>query len=118
MARPLRIARAGGWYHITARGIDRRRIYNDDRDRGRWVESLAEAAATYPWNVHGYVLMENHYHLIIETAETNLSRAMQWLQTSYSMDGERGHPTIRARHGRRAVDSQDLREAEADIIEY
>ena len=94
MARPLRIDRAGAWYHITSRGIDRRRIYNNDRDRCRWLELLAEVAATYGWRVHGYVMMENHYHLILELAEPNLSRSMQWLQTSYSMGYNRRHGRV------------------------
>jgi putative transposase len=82
MARPLRIERAGAWYHITGRGTERRVIYKDDRDRRRFLDLLAEAVDLFNLGVHGYVLMGNHYHLIAETREANLSRAMQWLQTS------------------------------------
>jgi REP element-mobilizing transposase RayT len=82
MARPLRIERAGAWYHVTARGVERRLIYMDDRDRRRW---LAEAVPLFRLVVHGYVMMSNHYHLILETRAANLARAMQWLQTCYSM---------------------------------
>jgi len=57
----------------------------DERDRRRWLELLGEAVSLFNLVVHGYVLMDNHYHLIVETREANLSRAMQWLQTSYSM---------------------------------
>ena len=85
MARPLRIERAGAWYHVTARGVERRLIYLDDRDRRRWLAVLAEAVPLFRLVVHGYVMMPNHYHLILETREANLSRVMQWLQTSYSM---------------------------------
>jgi len=61
MARPLRIDRIGTWHHLTARGIDRRRIYQDDRDRKRWLELLAETVERHRWILHGYAMMENHY---------------------------------------------------------
>src|SRR5437016_7255621 len=96
MARPLRMERAGAWYHVTARGTERRVIFADDRDRRRWAELIAEAVAVFNLVVHGYVLMDNHYHLMVETREANLSRAMQWLQTSYSMGF---NPTSRIRGG-------------------
>ena len=94
MARPLRIERAGAWYHITARGTERRVIYKDDVDRRRWLGLLAEAAARFNWLVHGYVMMDNHYHLIIQTREANLSQSMQWLQTSYSMGFNHRHGRV------------------------
>src|SRR6266566_4800724 len=94
MARPLRIERAGAWYHITARGTERRVIYKDDVDRRRWLGLLAEAAAMFNWLVHGYVMMDNHYHLIIQTREANLSQSMQWLQTSYSMGFNHRHGRV------------------------
>ena len=94
MARPLRIERAGAWYHTTARGTERRVIYTDDVDRRRWLGLLAEAAAMFNWLVHGYVMMDNHYHLIIQTREANLSQSMQWLQTSYSMGFNHRHGRV------------------------
>jgi len=94
MARPLRMERAGAWYHVTARGTERRVIFADDRDRRRWMELVAEAVAVFNLVVHGYVLMDNHYHLMVETREANLSRAMQWLQTSYSMGFNRRHRRV------------------------
>src|SRR5437870_7254941 len=78
MARPLRMERAGAWYHVTARGTERRVIFADDRDRRRWMELVAEAVAVFNLVVHGYLLMDNHYHLMVQTREANLSRAMQW----------------------------------------
>ena len=95
MARPLRIDRAGDWYHVTNRGVGRRAIYEDDRDRRRWLELLAEARAMYGWVLHGYMMMENHYHLFLETTEGNLSRSMQWFQTSYSMGYNHRHHRVR-----------------------
>jgi len=110
MARPLRIDRAGTWYHLSGRGIDRRRIYDDDRDRRRWLELLAEAVSRHRWIVHGYAMMANHYHLIVEITEPNLSRSMQWLQTSYSMGYNRRHgrvgPLFQGRFKAQVVDPQ------------
>mgnify|MGYP003339649998 FL=1 len=85
MARPLRIDVAGGWYHVTARGIERRVIYRDDRDREHFLELVAEAVTRFGVVLHGFVLMDNHYHLVVETPTANLSAAMQWLNVSYSV---------------------------------
>ena len=84
MARQLRHHYAGGWYHITARGMGRREIFSDDRDRERFVELLSEMVGRYCIVLHAYVLMGNHYHLLIETPEGNASRALQWLNLSYA----------------------------------
>lgn len=91
MARPLRIERADGWYHVTARGNERRDIYRDDGDRGHFLGLLAEMVDRFRVALHGYVLMDNHYHLIIELTQTNLSRAFQWLNVSYSIWFNRRH---------------------------
>ena len=91
MARPLRVERAGGWYHLTARGNERRAIYRSDRDRVHFLELIEEAVETYRWRMHGYVLMDNHYHLLVQTPEPNLSRGMQWLQLSYAAWFNRRH---------------------------
>lgn len=85
MARPLRRDIAGGWYHVTARGEHRKALYGDDRDRRHFLELLEEMRKRYRVKVLAYVLMENHYHLMVATPEANLSRAMQWLNVSYSV---------------------------------
>jgi len=77
-----------------ARGINRQRIFQDDHDRQHWVNLLAEMAKQFRLRVHAYALLDNHYHLILETTETNLSRAMQWLQVSYSMWHNRRHGRV------------------------
>ena len=84
MARPLRIEYAGAVYHVVARGNQGRPIYADDPDRKRWLETLAEACQKTGWRVHAYVLMGNHYHLLLETPEPNLSVGMKWLQSTYT----------------------------------
>ena len=75
MARPLRIEQPGAWYHVTNRGAERRVIYADDRDRRRWLALLEEAVSMLGWIVHAYVLMDNHYHLILQLgSDANLLR--------------------------------------------
>jgi putative transposase len=91
MARPIRIERAGGWYHITARGNERRWIYRDDKDRRHFCELLEEMVGQFDLVLHGFVLMDNHYHLLVELREANLSRAVQWLNVSYSVWFNRRH---------------------------
>ena len=85
MARPLRIERAGSWYHLTARGNERRDIFRDDDDRLKFLALLEAWVERYRLRLHAYVLMNNHYHLLAETLEANLSQAMQWLNVSYSV---------------------------------
>jgi len=91
MARPLRIERAGGWYHITARGNERRPIYRDDRDREHFCELFEEMVSRFQVRLLCFVLMPNHYHLVLELRESNLSRALQWLNVSYSVWFNRRH---------------------------
>jgi len=91
MARSIRIERAGGWYHLTARGNERRAIYRDPRDRQHFCDLLAEMVRQFDVVLHAFVLMDNHYHLLVELRETNLSRAMQWLNVSYSVWFNRRH---------------------------
>jgi REP element-mobilizing transposase RayT len=65
MARPLRIEQAGGWYHITTRGNERRAIFRSDPDREHWLEVLAEMTRRFGVRLQAYVLMDNHYHLFL-----------------------------------------------------
>jgi REP element-mobilizing transposase RayT len=91
VARPLRIELAGGRYHVTARGNERRDIFRDDRDRQRFIELLAALPERFGVRLHAYVLMPNHYHLLLETPEANLSRTIQWLNVSYCIWFNRRH---------------------------
>ena len=84
MARPLRIEYRGAVYHVMARGNQGRAIYRDDRDRLRFLETLGEACEKTGWRIHAYVLMGNHYHLLVETPEGNLVPGMKWLQGTYT----------------------------------
>jgi len=67
-----------------SRGIERRDIFGDDRDRGHFLDLLAETSERYNVGLHAFVLMENHYHLLLQTPQANASRAMQWLNVSYA----------------------------------
>ena len=91
MARALRLERAGARYHLTARGNERRALFRDDADRQHFVDLLAELPERFGTRLHAYVLMPNHYHLLLETPEPNLSRVGQWLNVSYSVWFNRRH---------------------------
>jgi REP element-mobilizing transposase RayT len=77
MARPLRIQFPGGVYHVTARGNGRQTLFVDDVDHEHFLDVLADVVAQYHLLCHAYCLMANHYHLLLETPDANLSRAMR-----------------------------------------
>jgi REP element-mobilizing transposase RayT len=72
MARKIRIEYAGAAYHVMACGNQGRDIYADDRDRKLWLATLGEACAKTGWRIHAWVMMNNHYHLLLETPEASL----------------------------------------------
>lgn len=84
MARPLRIEYEGALYHVTARGNEKRKVYFTETDYKKFLEYVKQAAEKYGIVLHCYVLMSNHYHLIIETPEANLSKAMHHINSSYT----------------------------------
>lgn len=84
MARALRIEYEGAVYHVTVRGNERRKIFFSKRDYEKFKEYLGEAKEKYRFVLHAYVLMTNHYHLIFETPEKNLSKIMHYLNSSYT----------------------------------
>ncbi|MBS0299329.1 MAG: transposase [Proteobacteria bacterium] len=75
MTRPLRLEFPHALYHVTSRGDRREAIFEDDDDRLRFLEILEMVVLDHNWLCHGYCLMDNHYHLIIETPNGNLSHA-------------------------------------------
>jgi REP element-mobilizing transposase RayT len=91
MSRPLRLELAGGLYHVTSRGDRREDIYRDDADRLAWLAILAETCERYHWQIHAWCQMSNHYHLIVETMEGNLSAGMRQLNGVYTQDTNRRH---------------------------
>ena len=79
MARPLRLEFAGALYHITSRGNRCEAIYLTDNDRDAYLSTLAKVCDRFNWIVHAYCLMDDHYHIMIETPDRNLSKGMRHL---------------------------------------
>ena len=85
MARSLRIEYPGAFYHVINRGNAREKVFVSDRDREKFLEYLHAASDRFSLIVHTYCLMDNHYHLLVETPEANISKAIQWLNVSYAV---------------------------------
>jgi len=94
MARPLRLESAGALYHVTSRGDRREAIYDDDEDRGAFPDVLGAAIEDFNWVCHAYSLMGNHYHLVIETPDANLSKGMRQLNGVYTQFSHRRHRRV------------------------
>ena len=94
MARPLRIEFAGALYHITARGNAQQDIYADGNDRQQFLTLLHHTVERYDWYCHAYCLMDNHYHLLIETNAPTLSKGMKILNGSYTQYHNRQHQRV------------------------
>ncbi|MBE0434026.1 transposase [candidate division WOR-3 bacterium] len=94
MARALRIQFPGAFYHITCRGIEQRSIYLDNGDRLRFLELLTRSLDTYVVVMHAYIMMNNHFHLLVETKKANCSEFMRHFNVSYT-------GWFNWRHGRR-----------------
>ena len=84
MSRPLRIEFPGAVYHITSRGNARQDIFLNDGDRSTFLNILASVVEKYNWICHAYCLMDNHYHLLLETLDPNLSLGMRQLNGVYT----------------------------------
>src|SRR5574337_565875 len=84
MARQWRIEFEGAYYHVLSRGNERRDIFTDDQDRVSFLEILEEMSERFDVEVHAYVLMNNHYHLLLRTNKPNISKSMQWFGTTYT----------------------------------
>lgn len=83
MARPLRIDFPGALHHVTSRGNEKRAIFRSDVDRRMFLQLLGIAVERFRWSLTAFTLMTNHFHLVIQTHEANLSRGMHWLNTTY-----------------------------------
>lgn len=94
MARPLRIEIPGAIYHITSRGNAREPIFLDDGDYADFLNLLSLNLKRFNWILHAYCLMGNHYHLLIETPEGNLSRGMRQLNGTYTQWFNRKHNRV------------------------
>src|SRR5512138_2766677 len=93
MARPLRIEYPGAVYHVTSRGNEKKPVFRDDTDRQSFLNTLQHVNKRYHWICHAYCLMTNHYHLLIETPDGNLSIGMRQINSVYTQ-------LFNKRHGR------------------
>jgi len=94
MARPLRLELAGGLYHVTSRGDRREDIFFDDADRLAWLEVFAQTCKRFNWVCHAWCLMDNHYHIVVETIEGNLAQGMRHLNGVYTQTFNRTHKRV------------------------
>ena len=94
MARSLRIEFPGALYHITSRGDGQERIYTSEEDRYLFLNTLSEVCLRCTWVCYAYCLMNNHYHLLIETPAGNLSKGMQLLNGIYTQKFNRIHNRV------------------------
>jgi putative transposase len=85
MARRERVEYPGAAYHVMDRGDQREAIFHDDEDRERFLKTLAQVCERTGWRLHAYVLMNNHYHVMLETPSANLVEGMRWFQTTVTV---------------------------------
>src|SRR3954468_21450381 len=90
MARKLRVQYPGAVYHVMSRGNRRGRIFVDDEDRRKFLQTLSEACQKTGWEVHAYCLMNNHLHAVVETPDPNLGRKDRAASWRTRAAGERG----------------------------
>ncbi len=91
MARPLRLEYPNALYHVTSRGDRREDIFSDDADRRQWLEIFASVCQRMNWLCYAYCLMDNHYHIVIETPQANLSLGMRQLNGVFTQKSNRRH---------------------------
>ena len=84
MARPLRIEYPGAFYHVTSRGNEQKDIFRSRKDREKFLSYLESAKERYGAAIHTFCLMNNHYHLLLETPAGNLSQIMRHINGAYT----------------------------------
>lgn len=94
MTRPLRLEFAGALYHVTSRGDHREAIYRDDLDRAAWLTIVGLVCRQFNFIVHAYCQMTNHYHLLVETVDGNLSQGMRQINGLYTQAFNRRHRLV------------------------
>jgi len=111
MPRKPRVEYAGAVYHVMDRGDRLKTVFREGGDRELFLKTPGQACERTGWRVHSYVLMGNHYHMLLETPEPNLSTGMQWLQSTYTIRHHvkhrlRGH-LFQGRYKAIPVDGED-----------
>ena len=94
MSRPLRVQYPGALYHVTNRGNERKAICKDDVDRVAFLQILSQSITTYSIILHGFVLMENHFHLLVQTPLGNLGEFMRHFNITYTSHYNRRHNRV------------------------
>lgn len=94
MTRPLRIQYPGATYHVTCRGNEQKEIYRDDEDRKTFLRILSQSLTIYSVHLHAYVLMENHFHLLVNTPLGNLAEFMRHFNITYTGAFNRRHKRV------------------------
>ena len=94
MSRPIRIEFPNALYHVTSRGDRREAIFEDDEDRQIFLQTLGQAVRQFNWLCHAWCLMDNHYHLLIQTPDGNLSKGMRQLNGVFTQASNRRHRRV------------------------
>ena len=93
MARPLRIEFPGAFYHVTSRGNKREAIFANHEDRNTFINVFAKVIKIYGWKCYAFCLMDNHYHILIQTPNSDLSKGMRDLNGIYTQLFNQKHHT-------------------------
>lgn len=91
MSRPVRIEFPGASYHVTSRGRKGHTVFSDDEDRAVFLNVVDNVVERFGWLVHSYTLMDDHYHLVVEVPQANLSKGMRQLNGVYTQHFNRRH---------------------------
>ncbi len=122
MARPLRIEYPGAYYHVMNRGLARSNIFLDNHDRQRFLALIGETSKLWKVEVYAYCLMGNHYHLLLQTPNGGLSRAMRHLDGVYTQRFNRAHrrdgPLFRGRYRAILIEAEEYLLAVARYIHH
>ncbi len=94
MARVWRIEYDGALYHVLSRGNERKDIFRGDEDRTLFLETVGEMPERHEMDIFAYVLMGNHYHLLLKTNRSNISKGMQWLGLAYTRRFNNRYPQV------------------------
>ncbi|WP_229259688.1 transposase [Duganella aceris] len=94
MTRPLRLEFPGALYHVTSRGDHSEAIYRDETDRLIWLDIMRRVCKRFNFVIHAFCQMTNHYHVLIETVEGNLSQGMRQLNGLYTQHFNRRHHLV------------------------
>jgi len=94
MSRPIRIEFPNALYHVTSRGDRREDIFEDDEDRQAFLQTFAQVVEQFNWLCFAWCLMDNHYHLLIQTPDGNLSKGMRQLNGVYTQISNRRHHRV------------------------